>query len=46
MPGNPITERGGPINEVGIAIEVFQIAHTFCGCILSNNNSWFNMYVI
>ncbi|SRR5215207_4387735 len=23
MPGNPIIGRGGPINEIGIAIEVF-----------------------
>jgi hypothetical protein len=27
MAGNPITGRGGPINEIGIAIEVFQIAY-------------------
>jgi hypothetical protein len=27
VPGNPITGRGGPINEIGIAIEVFQIAY-------------------
>jgi hypothetical protein len=27
MPGNPIIGRGGPINEIGIAIEVFQIAY-------------------
>jgi hypothetical protein len=26
MPGNPITGRGGPISEMAIAIEVFQIA--------------------
>lgn len=26
IPGNPITGRGGPINEIGIAIQVFQIA--------------------
>lgn len=26
MPGNPITGRGGPLNEIGIAIQVFQIA--------------------
>jgi hypothetical protein len=25
-PGNPITGRGGPLNEIGIAIQVFQIA--------------------
>ena len=27
MPGNPITGRGGPISEMAIAIEVFQIAY-------------------
>jgi hypothetical protein len=27
MPGNPITGRGGPINDMGITIEVFQIAY-------------------
>ena len=27
MPGNPITGRGGPINEIGIAIQIFQIAY-------------------
>jgi hypothetical protein len=26
MPGNPITGRGAPINSMGIAIEVFQVA--------------------
>jgi hypothetical protein len=26
MPGNPITGRGAPINSIGIAIEVFQVA--------------------
>lgn len=26
MPGNPITGRGGPINTMAIAIEVFQVA--------------------
>jgi hypothetical protein len=26
IPGNPITGRGGPISEMAIAIEVFQIA--------------------
>jgi hypothetical protein len=25
MPGNPITGRGGPLNEIGMAIQVFQI---------------------
>ena len=27
MPGNPITGRGGPISDMAIAIEVFQIAY-------------------
>ena len=27
IPGNPITGRGGPINEIGIAIQIFQIAY-------------------
>ena len=27
VPGNPITGRGGPINEIGIAIQIFQIAY-------------------
>ena len=27
VPGNPITGRGGPINEMAIAIEVFQISY-------------------
>ena len=27
LPGNPITGRGGSINEMGVAIEVFQIAY-------------------
>jgi hypothetical protein len=27
MPGNPITGRGGPISEMAIATEVFQIAY-------------------
>jgi hypothetical protein len=26
MPGNPITGRGSPVNSLGIAIEVFQVA--------------------
>jgi hypothetical protein len=24
MPGNPITGRGGPLNEIGTAIQVFK----------------------
>jgi hypothetical protein len=27
MPGNPITGRGGPISDMAVAIEVFQIAY-------------------
>src|SRR5215212_5662759 len=27
MPGNPITGRGGPISDMAIAIEIFQIAY-------------------
>jgi|SRR5215207_1582498 len=34
MPGNPIIGRGGPINEIGIAIEVFQIAYVVITAII------------
>src|SRR5215207_676238 len=27
MPGNPITGRGGPISEMAIAVEIFQIVY-------------------
>jgi uncharacterized membrane protein YuzA (DUF378 family) len=27
MPGNPITGRGGPISEMAIAVQIFQIAY-------------------
>lgn len=27
IPGNPITGRGGPISEMAIAVEIFQIAY-------------------
>jgi hypothetical protein len=27
MPGNPITGRAGPISEMAIAVEIFQIAY-------------------
>jgi hypothetical protein len=27
IPGNSITGRGGPISEMGIAVEIFQIAY-------------------
>ena len=34
MPGNPITGRGGPISEMAIAIEVFQIAYVIITSII------------
>jgi hypothetical protein len=34
MPGNPITGRGGPVNEMGVAIEVFQIAYVIITSII------------
>jgi hypothetical protein len=34
MPRNPITGRGGLINEIGIAIEVFQIAYVVITAII------------
>ena len=34
MPGNPITGRGGPISDMGIAIEVFQIAYVVITAII------------
>jgi hypothetical protein len=27
MPENPITERGGPISEMALAVEIFHIAY-------------------
>lgn len=33
-PGNPITGRGGPISEMAIAIEVFQIAYVVITAII------------
>ena len=33
-PGNPITGRGGPISEMAIAIEVFQIAYVVITAIM------------
>jgi hypothetical protein len=27
MPGNPITGRGGPISDMAIAVEIFQVAY-------------------
>ena len=35
MPGNTITGRGGPLNEIGTAIQVFNSI----SCENSNNNS-------
>ena len=34
VPGNPITGRGGPISDMGIAIEVFQIAYVVITAII------------
>jgi hypothetical protein len=34
VPGNPITGRGGPISEMAIAIEVFQIAYVVITAII------------
>jgi hypothetical protein len=34
IPGNPITGRGGPLNEIGIAIQVFQIAYVVITAII------------
>ena len=34
MPGNPITGRGGPLNEIGISIQVFQIAYVVITAII------------
>ena len=34
MPGNPITGRGGPISEMAIAMEVFQIAYVIVTSII------------
>jgi hypothetical protein len=39
MPGNPITGRGGPINEIGIAIQVFQIAYIVITAIIISKRS-------
>jgi hypothetical protein len=46
MPGNPITGRGGPLNEIGIAIQVFQIAYVVITAIIivkerrANGKTW------
>jgi hypothetical protein len=34
VPNNPITSRGGPISEMAIAIEVFQIAYVVITAII------------
>jgi hypothetical protein len=34
VPGNPITGRGGPISEMGIAVEIFQIAYIIITAII------------
>ena len=34
VPNNPITGRGGPISEMAIAIEVFQIAYVVITAII------------
>ena len=34
MPGNPITGRGGPISEMAIVIEIFQIAYIIITAII------------
>ena len=34
IPGNPITGRGGPISEMAVAIEVFQIAYIIITAII------------
>jgi hypothetical protein len=34
IPGNPITGRGGPISEMGIAVEIFQIAYIIITAII------------
>jgi len=39
MPGNPITGRGGPISDMGITIEVFQIAYVVITAIIIGKES-------
>jgi uncharacterized membrane protein YuzA (DUF378 family) len=34
MPGNPITGRGGPIGEMAIVLEIFQIAYVIMTTII------------
>jgi hypothetical protein len=35
MPGNPITGRGGPISEMAIAVEIFQVAYIIITAIIA-----------
>jgi hypothetical protein len=37
VPGNPITGRGGPISEMAIVIEIFQIAYIIITAIIILN---------
>jgi hypothetical protein len=39
MPGNPITGRGGPISDMAITIEVFQIAYVVITAIIIGKES-------
>jgi hypothetical protein len=39
IPGNPITGRGGPISEMAVAIEVFQVAYIIITAIIIANES-------
>jgi hypothetical protein len=39
VPGNPITGRGGPISEMAIAIEVFQVAYIIITAIIITKES-------
>jgi hypothetical protein len=39
IPGNPITGRGGPISEMAVAIEVFQVAYIIITAIIIANET-------
>ena len=39
VPGNPITGRGGPISEMAVAIEVFQVAYIIITAIIIANET-------
>ena len=39
VPGNPITGRGGPISEMAVAIEVFQVAYIIITAIIAAKES-------